>query len=239
MPRKFGNRCTSDLNSRGDITIRCTRSRGPRDFFCLQDIRRGPVNVAVILPMELDTQIMTLEEIGFEFRDRKVVKRLLECYEWWEYHNSPFTLLMEQLIFWAACKQTRLCRNLVSWDFKGLRHDGWFKMVATDLAELSSNATRLRIVSISENLEDDMWRMQYRLPAQPAPIKREVVTRFPYKYASWFPAIEIAKDFATNSHCFINFSKNEPALCWLPITKLDKLNEILLGRFEPLRSPAG
>ena len=30
------------------ITIRCTRSRGPRDFFCLQDIRRGPVNVAVI-----------------------------------------------------------------------------------------------------------------------------------------------------------------------------------------------
>ena len=30
------------------ITIRCTRSRGPRGFFCLQDFRRGPVNVAVI-----------------------------------------------------------------------------------------------------------------------------------------------------------------------------------------------
>ena len=30
------------------ITIRCTRSRGPRGFFCLQDVRRGPVNVAVI-----------------------------------------------------------------------------------------------------------------------------------------------------------------------------------------------
>ena len=30
------------------ITIRCTRNRGPRGFFCLQDVRRGPVNVAVI-----------------------------------------------------------------------------------------------------------------------------------------------------------------------------------------------
>ncbi len=29
------------------ITIRCTRSRGPRGFFCLHDHRRGPVNVAV------------------------------------------------------------------------------------------------------------------------------------------------------------------------------------------------
>ena len=32
----------------GVITIRCTRSRGPRGFFCLHDFRRGPVNVAVI-----------------------------------------------------------------------------------------------------------------------------------------------------------------------------------------------
>ena len=30
------------------ITIRCTRSRGPRGFFCLHDVCRGPVNVAVI-----------------------------------------------------------------------------------------------------------------------------------------------------------------------------------------------
>ena len=30
------------------ITIRCTRSRGPRGFFCLQVVRRGPVIVAVI-----------------------------------------------------------------------------------------------------------------------------------------------------------------------------------------------
>ncbi len=30
------------------ITIRCTRSRGPRGFFCLQDFRRGPVIVVVI-----------------------------------------------------------------------------------------------------------------------------------------------------------------------------------------------
>ena len=28
--------------------MRCTRSRGPRGFFCLHDFRRGPVNVAVI-----------------------------------------------------------------------------------------------------------------------------------------------------------------------------------------------
>jgi len=31
------------------ITIRCTRSRGPRGFFCLQVDRRGPVNVDGIL----------------------------------------------------------------------------------------------------------------------------------------------------------------------------------------------
>ena len=31
------------------ITIRCTRSRGPRGFFCLHDVRRGPVNVDVIM----------------------------------------------------------------------------------------------------------------------------------------------------------------------------------------------
>ena len=30
------------------ITIRCKRNRGPRGFFCLQDFRRGLVNVAVI-----------------------------------------------------------------------------------------------------------------------------------------------------------------------------------------------
>ena len=36
------------------ITILCTRSRGPRGFFCLHDFRRGPVNVAVIL---LETRV--------------------------------------------------------------------------------------------------------------------------------------------------------------------------------------
>ena len=35
-------------NRNGVITIRCTRSRGPRGFFCLQDVCRGPVNVDVI-----------------------------------------------------------------------------------------------------------------------------------------------------------------------------------------------
>ena len=33
----------------GVITISCTRSRGPRGFSCLQDFRRGPVNVDVII----------------------------------------------------------------------------------------------------------------------------------------------------------------------------------------------
>ena len=36
------------LRCHGVITIRCTRSRGPRGFFCLQVVRRGPVNVDVI-----------------------------------------------------------------------------------------------------------------------------------------------------------------------------------------------
>ena len=46
------------------ITIRCTRSRGPRGFSCLHDFRRGPVNVAVI----------TLERLShtFEFWNSKM-----------------------------------------------------------------------------------------------------------------------------------------------------------------------
>ena len=35
------------------ITIRCTRSRGPRGSFCLHDVRRGPVNVAVMPPRNM------------------------------------------------------------------------------------------------------------------------------------------------------------------------------------------
>ena len=38
----------SPIDRSHGITIRCTRSRGPRGFFCLHDFRRGPVNVAVI-----------------------------------------------------------------------------------------------------------------------------------------------------------------------------------------------
>ena len=44
---------SSVLTQHRRITIRCTRSRGPRGFFCLQVFRRGPVNVAVIRPNPL------------------------------------------------------------------------------------------------------------------------------------------------------------------------------------------
>ena len=37
-----------NIKTKRRITIRCTRSRGPRGFFCLQDFRRGPVIVDVI-----------------------------------------------------------------------------------------------------------------------------------------------------------------------------------------------
>ena len=42
----------------GVITIRCTRSRGPRGFFCLQVDRRGPVIVDVI-PLNHSKRTMT------------------------------------------------------------------------------------------------------------------------------------------------------------------------------------
>jgi len=35
------------------ISIRCTRSRGPRGFSCLHDVHRGPVNVAVMRLMKV------------------------------------------------------------------------------------------------------------------------------------------------------------------------------------------
>jgi len=157
------------------------------------------VIVDVVTPMELDSQIETLEEIGFRFRDRKVIQKLLDCHAWWQYHESPFTLLMERLNFWAACNQTRLCLNLVSWDFKGLRHNGWFKSIATDLAELSSSQTGFKIANLTENREDDVWRMEYRLPSKLGPLTREIITRFPYKHASWLPVIEMAADFSSET----------------------------------------
>lgn len=43
----------------GVITIRCTRSRGPRGFFCLHVFRRGPVNVDV---MRLETRTYPMEQ---------------------------------------------------------------------------------------------------------------------------------------------------------------------------------
>ena len=47
------------------ITIRCTRSRGPRGFFCLQAFRRGPVIVDVItlnqsMRFRLSTMLLSL-----------------------------------------------------------------------------------------------------------------------------------------------------------------------------------
>ena len=45
------------------ITIRCTRSRGPRVFFCLHDFRRGPVNVAVIPLNRMITKTQAAEWI--------------------------------------------------------------------------------------------------------------------------------------------------------------------------------
>ena len=50
--------------------MRCTRSRGPRGFFCLQVIRRGPVNAAVIW-------LIQMLEKESEFID---LKRLMELY---------------------------------------------------------------------------------------------------------------------------------------------------------------
>ena len=186
------------------------------------------------LNMELEKQIQTLEEIGFQFRDRKHVDHKLGCYEWWQYQQSPYKLLLEQLNLWAACKQARLCKNLVSWDFKGLRHIGWFKTIAYDLAELSGNQTRLKILNVTESREDDIWEMEYRLPRETKPSRRKIVTRYPHKHASWHSAIEMAEDFETDTHCFINFSNAEPSLCWLPKRQLAKLNEILPGQFKAI-----
>ena len=184
--------------------------------------------------MKLEEQIEVLESIGLQFRDREHVDRILDCYEWWQYQESPFTLLLQHINLWAACERTRICENLVSWDFKGLRHIGWFKAVAQDLAKLSSNQTRFKISNVSMSREEDVWEMEYRLPGEAGPIRRKVVTRYPHKYASCRPAIEIASDFETRSHCFINFSDAEPSLCWLPKNQIGKLEAILPNEFEPI-----
>ena len=48
------------------ITIRCTRSRGPRGFLYLHDVRRGPVNVAVIglSDVERGSTLNELDRVG-------------------------------------------------------------------------------------------------------------------------------------------------------------------------------
>ena len=50
MLRQLGK----NLSSCRVITTRCTRSRGPRGFFCLQVVRRGPVIVDVIRASRID-----------------------------------------------------------------------------------------------------------------------------------------------------------------------------------------
>ena len=48
------------------ITIRCTRSRGPRGLFCLQDVCRGPVNVDVIMANQLHPMPLSMPKLtGF------------------------------------------------------------------------------------------------------------------------------------------------------------------------------
>ena len=57
----MGNTNACDAN--GVITIRCTRSRGPRGFFCLQDVRRGPVNVDVIQLQNADAKVVAFNSV--------------------------------------------------------------------------------------------------------------------------------------------------------------------------------
>ena len=51
---------TSILNPTANrrITIRCTRSRGPRGFFCLQVDRRGPVIADVMRLKRMDAGLV-------------------------------------------------------------------------------------------------------------------------------------------------------------------------------------
>ena len=60
---------SDDSHTRRVITIRCTRSRGPRGFFCLRGVCRGPVNVAVI-PLSgepsINCEILTFELLAMD-----------------------------------------------------------------------------------------------------------------------------------------------------------------------------
>ena len=113
------------------ITIRCTRSRGPRGFFCLQDFRRGPVNVDVIpLSMPKTTTARTSSFISQGARmllfalgaiASVVVLKVLfdaECHSRFAYgFFSPYfsSILLVIYVWQFAILQTRL-----SWQSKQL-----------------------------------------------------------------------------------------------------------------------
>ena len=198
------------------------------------------VIVAVIMPkMQLEKQISILTELGLRFQQSTEIQSVLDVHEWWEYSNAPFTLLIERICFWAACPQFRICSNAVSWDFKGLRHDGWFETVLSDMASLSNRVNQLHVVHVAQNQQDDFWRLDYKLTAKKSPsVTRKIETRYPHKYASWEFVDDMATDFATQTHCFVNFSNNEPVLCWLPIASRSMLNQILPGQFRALLKTA-
>lgn len=190
--------------------------------------------------MEIDAQIETLRELGFQFRNRSEISNVLGIHDWWQYTDPPYLMLMERICAWAHCKQSRICTNVVSWDYKGLRHTGWFKSLALELAELSSQSTQFRILQTTDDERDDVWKMEYRITSKlTGSVRREVTTRFPHKYASWSPTFDIANDFTTATHCFVNFSKDEPVLCWLSKESVSKLQKILPVPCKPVSELVG
>jgi hypothetical protein len=189
--------------------------------------------------MQLNDQIESLSDIGFQFRDRNCIQQTLDAHEWWQYYNSPYSLLVERVCFRATCSQSRICDNVVAWDLKHLRHEKWFESVVNEMAELSGNTEHLQINGISSDAHADKWSMQFELRSKRNHSVFDIGTRYPHKYAPMQTVFEIAECFESNSHLFVCLRDDyDPVVCWLSKSVLPNLETMLSGRFRPISKSA-
>ena len=179
--------------------------------------------------MTLEEQIERLTEVGFVFRDQKLVDQKLAVFEWWNYLDPPFELLLERITDAThSAEELGICDNVYCTDFKHLRHEGWFAKIARWLAIKSGNENRWEIIDVTSSKADNSWSMTYRIGKN----RSELVTPYPHKYGWSTFMFQMLPDCASEENCFYVYENPEPRfnrtplVCWLPRESSVKLAEI-------------
>ena len=83
--------------------------------------------------LTLEEQISTLQKLGFRFLNSTVDHPAITTYEWWEYLDPPYVLLMQRIIC-ATDFEPDICEGAFALDLKHLRFEGWYEKVGQKLS---------------------------------------------------------------------------------------------------------